>query len=166
MASNHDDQRPQVNSSEHDRDSPEQLGRRIDAKLVENLRRIEENPDEPQASMESMVMNLLEVIKSARLEEEDMDLSAVPKSTKSGQYKFAKAKNFQTTFKDGRVLPGIHGISMHAVDPAYKGPKCYNCGKMHDLRKCGRCKKIWYCDRECQSFDWPRHKLECNPPDN
>ncbi|KAJ6586345.1 hypothetical protein DFH09DRAFT_910769 [Mycena vulgaris] len=30
-----------------------------------------------------------------------------------------------------------------------------------DLRRCGKCKGAWYCSRECQKQDWPKHKKSC-----
>jgi hypothetical protein len=168
--------------SEEETKSRVSLADRIGAKFDQNIRRAEENPDAPQVDMSSVVKNLFAIIESQHREEmtkfippqakdaphdyvvdQDHHLGAVSRSPTSGQYKFTKAKNFTTTFKDGRVLQGIHGISMHSTDPNHHGPKCYNCGKIHDLRRCGRCKKIWYCDKECQSFDWSRHKPECKP---
>jgi len=29
------------------------------------------------------------------------------------------------------------------------------------LRRCGRCKGVWYCSKECQMQDWSRHKKTC-----
>jgi hypothetical protein len=29
------------------------------------------------------------------------------------------------------------------------------------LSRCGRCKSIWYCSRDCQKSDFPVHKIEC-----
>lgn len=28
--------------------------------------------------------------------------------------------------------------------------------------KCGRCQRIYYCSRQCQKDDWPRHKKDCD----
>lgn len=32
--------------------------------------------------------------------------------------------------------------------------------------KCGRCKRVHYCSRECQQADWPMHKLVCKKKSN
>lgn len=39
---------------------------------------------------------------------------------------------------------------------------CAKCGKPA-TEKCGDCKKIFYCSKECQSTDWKKHKHQCNP---
>lgn len=33
------------------------------------------------------------------------------------------------------------------------------------MSTCARCKKVFYCSRECQTKDWKTHKLECKAPD-
>ncbi|KAI9374061.1 hypothetical protein BJX61DRAFT_344395 [Aspergillus egyptiacus] len=30
------------------------------------------------------------------------------------------------------------------------------------LKRCGKCKAIWYCSRECQKADWKDHKESCS----
>lgn len=35
------------------------------------------------------------------------------------------------------------------------------CGKPV-TKVCGRCNAAWYCSRECQKSDWPKHKKRCN----
>jgi hypothetical protein len=44
------------------------------------------------------------------------------------------------------------------------GPKpdvCRNCGKSGQLRQCGNCKQVKYCNRNCQKEDWKEHKKNC-----
>lgn len=42
---------------------------------------------------------------------------------------------------------------------------CDACGQFEDkLNVCGRCKKRWYCSKDCQTNDWPSHKASCAKP--
>ncbi|EDV98685.1 zinc finger MYND domain-containing protein 10 homolog [Drosophila grimshawi] len=45
-----------------------------------------------------------------------------------------------------------------------KEEKIYKCGACYKVakKKCGNCKEMYYCSRECQLKDWPRHKESCN----
>lgn len=45
---------------------------------------------------------------------------------------------------------------------------CETCGKAEDavaggnaMQRCGRCKKVRYCNRDCQVKDWPAHQPFC-----
>ena len=39
---------------------------------------------------------------------------------------------------------------------------CARCGKGNATAKCGGCKSVWYCDRDCQRIHWRTvHKHEC-----
>ena len=41
---------------------------------------------------------------------------------------------------------------------------CATCGKHQtqlQLKKCGRCKAVFYCSVACQKNDWKQHKTEC-----
>lgn len=41
---------------------------------------------------------------------------------------------------------------------------CHTCGKKdtkRELKMCGRCRSIFYCNRVCAKKDWKRHKKEC-----
>lgn len=46
-------------------------------------------------------------------------------------------------------------------------PMCAICGKKNGLKKnaplakCASCESVLYCSRDCQKFDWPKHKLHC-----
>lgn len=43
--------------------------------------------------------------------------------------------------------------------------RCNNCKKFENLNEtykhCSRCKKVFYCSRDCQVADWKNHKLSC-----
>lgn len=43
------------------------------------------------------------------------------------------------------------------------GERCHSCFTKHSkLLRCGRCRKFWYCSKECQRNDWKEHhKEEC-----
>lgn len=42
---------------------------------------------------------------------------------------------------------------------------CANCGKAGATARCGRCKKVAYCDNDCQKASWRSHKKDCFEPD-
>jgi hypothetical protein len=39
---------------------------------------------------------------------------------------------------------------------------CYIIGCTHVIKRCGRCRQIRYCSRECQESNWPQHRDWCN----
>lgn len=39
---------------------------------------------------------------------------------------------------------------------------CYVIGCTHIIKRCGRCRQIRYCSRECQESNWPQHRDWCN----
>ena len=45
--------------------------------------------------------------------------------------------------------------------------RCNNCGSFSDENQCcSKCHKVYYCSRECQVSDWPRHKPICKAVKN
>jgi hypothetical protein len=42
-----------------------------------------------------------------------------------------------------------------------EGTVCVLCGSNGPTKKCGQCKKVSYCGRECQRKDWKQHKPKC-----
>ncbi|OJK02135.1 hypothetical protein ASPACDRAFT_40953 [Aspergillus aculeatus ATCC 16872] len=48
----------------------------------------------------------------------------------------------------------------------HEASNCFHCGQIqsdmgHALRRCGKCKEAWYCDKECQRGHWRDHKHGC-----
>eukprot|EP01084_Bolivina_argentea_P205931 351703_1 len=39
--------------------------------------------------------------------------------------------------------------------------KCGNCSKLSATSRCGGCKLIFYCNKQCQLTHWPKHKKMC-----
>ncbi len=53
-----------------------------------------------------------------------------------------------------------------AVPPLLAPRMCAFCNKLGPLhKKCGRCLRTRYCDRQCQLRHWQEHKTECVPTD-
>jgi hypothetical protein len=57
--------------------------------------------------------------------------------------------------------------SLKAAGILEHAPPCNKCNvkepKDEKFLKCGRCKGIVYCSKECQKNDWPVHKTVCTP---
>jgi len=70
------------------------------------------------------------------------------------------------TFQQGYVT--LIGVETLLVSGAW-AEVCHNqsCGKREQLedetrmKKCGRCKDVYYCDAKCQKEGWPVHKKRC-----
>jgi ankyrin repeat protein len=39
--------------------------------------------------------------------------------------------------------------------------RCVMCDKLSAVKKCGRCRHVGYCSKECQREHWAQHKLAC-----
>jgi hypothetical protein len=56
-------------------------------------------------------------------------------------------------FTEIRTVPNFFDINLNKL--------CAVCYKSQTQR-CGRCKKVYYCSRQCQTRDWPVHKRKCS----
>jgi hypothetical protein len=52
-------------------------------------------------------------------------------------------------------------VKFTAARIAAENTVCVVCGSNGHTKKCGKCKKVYYCGRECQRKDWRQHKPEC-----
>ncbi|KAH9426985.1 hypothetical protein DERP_011654 [Dermatophagoides pteronyssinus] len=51
---------------------------------------------------------------------------------------------------------------IHVLNKEFKGKNCDYCFvECNELGKCSRCKKMYYCGKDCQQKDWIQHKFEC-----
>lgn len=51
------------------------------------------------------------------------------------------------------------------VAPEERHKLCHACCKHLEgqMKRCTRCKSVWYCSQTCQKQDWPSHKGSCKP---
>eukprot|EP01114_Cavostelium_apophysatum_P014011 TRINITY_DN3516_c0_g1_i2.p1 TRINITY_DN3516_c0_g1~~TRINITY_DN3516_c0_g1_i2.p1 ORF type:complete len:328 (+),score=20.57 TRINITY_DN3516_c0_g1_i2:31-1014(+) len=85
-------------------------------------------------------------------------------------------------FQDAGLAPGQDGQKPGKTEQNYTPPthitesltrtvtpylskKCAVCGKKEvdnfSLKKCARCRSMYYCSQTCQTQDWPAHKIVC-----
>lgn len=67
-------------------------------------------------------------------------------------------KNTKIIFK----LFEVNELKKEKLDGALVLKQCGNCEQLSkDALKCGACKRMYYCNKECQKADWARHKGMC-----
>lgn len=52
----------------------------------------------------------------------------------------------------------INNVTQEVQDLLYK---CGKCNKCCGSSRCGKCKRVFYCNSECQKAHWKQHKKEC-----
>jgi len=53
-------------------------------------------------------------------------------------------------------------IKSHCKEKYKISDKCFLCGKVDNLKKCGICKRVYYCSIDCRKKEWKTHKKYCN----
>jgi tetratricopeptide (TPR) repeat protein len=82
------------------------------------------------------------------------------------------------TMGDHNILEAFAGLQVQATAKSDRGmpckkaardkhgkedcTACASCGNVGAQSWCGRCKKVWYCDRQCQKQHWKEHKKTCD----
>ena len=62
--------------------------------------------------------------------------------------------------REGRLKSDTMAVEARVDDKA----KCQACGvKNQVMKRCTRCKAVFYCSRECQVKHWQTHKFLCGP---
>jgi hypothetical protein len=79
--------------------------------------------------------------------------------TGCSSFGFTKGK---TTFSyfDKKIVPKIYGLKEEGNEE--KNHICNVCSKTENLKKCSKCKSVYYCGYECQKADWNSHKKTCS----
>jgi tetratricopeptide (TPR) repeat protein len=61
-----------------------------------------------------------------------------------------------------KMLAVLQNLGNQVVQNAKVEEVCQNCGRGGEvLRQCSRCKKVKYCNRDCQKENWKDHKKNC-----
>jgi hypothetical protein len=80
-----------------------------------------------------------------------------------GFIEFVEQSEMPTDTEFYELLDMRGGIDQ--CNAANKAKFCAQCGRhslQGQLMQCSKCKKVYYCSRVCQSFNWASHKQFCN----
>jgi hypothetical protein len=92
---------------------------------------------------------------------------ALPPILKHVEMKFHMSPKERQEERDlMNVIKDLNNISMGGIKIVKDKYVCITCGakegeKGRDLLRCGKCKKVHYCCKECQVKDWKNHKQLC-----
>lgn len=115
----------------------------------------------------------LEVSKGGPLcrtnKDKEKEKSAKTKSTVNGREKSpAKASNHTAQSTNNTAQPSNPPVARVPTPVLVQDPTpppisypCNDCGKEGE-KQCARCGDAFYCSRECQVRDWPKHKPACH----
>lgn len=87
-------------------------------------------------------------------EEEEMSDAAWPTARGDGGHKSGK--------EGEKALQG--GEHQSQSEGAQVKKECLNCGDSGAKLRCSKCKRAYFCSRECQTKAWKTHKADCMPP--
>ncbi|KAI0076540.1 SET domain-containing protein [Panus rudis PR-1116 ss-1] len=67
------------------------------------------------------------------------------------------------TFKPGSVVLAVRPLVSVLSTSNLEAYCSYCCSPAPKggLKRCTRCRKVWYCDATCQNNDWASHRMEC-----
>ena len=79
---------------------------------------------------------------------------------KSSSFKPTNINIKEPTITSTTTYSNSHKDAVKNMDAEVKS--CNNCGKYSlEMKRCARCKKIKYCDGNCQKSDWKIHQKKC-----
>ena len=89
------------------------------------------------------------------------DLMAVPhRRRRSGAIRFITRYVTHITTMFGEADDDVAKIKQ-MVQAGTVAPSCLACGATLGIKRCGRCKAVFFCDATCQRKAWPEHKPAC-----
>lgn len=90
-------------------------------------------------------------------------------STSSFKSKSSFSFTFTTPPNSSSSFSSSSSSSATPNTDSSSAPCCNRCKKKEQtgihLKKCSRCKQVWYCSIECQRLDWQTHSSNCRQPE-
>lgn len=82
---------------------------------------------------------------------------------KKGKCEFEARTSLNKMLSNSMGIQDLGGQRRGVTNAGKEVLPCGNCGKVDQTRRCGKCKLVAYCDKDCQAAHWKVHKRICAP---